>query len=101
MYFCQQNDGWHRAVSGTMLASPRFVLRRQPLVKGFIAALAMAVAVLTVGLTASAESPFSISVHTAFLRLGVDVDIRLGSFHLHASWSALPDAPAVNQTGGQ
>jgi hypothetical protein len=81
-----------------MLASPRFVPARQPLVKSVIVALAVAVAVLTVGLTASTESLFSISVHTAFLRLGVDVDVKFGSFHLHASWSALP---SVNQTGEQ
>lgn len=81
-----------------MLAFRAAVPRRQPLVKGFIAAIAVAIAVLTVGLTASAESPFSISVHTAFLQLGIDLDIKIGSFHLHAAWSALP---SVNQTGGQ
>lgn len=81
-----------------MLAFRRGVPGRQPLVKGFIAALVVAVAVLTVGLTASAESPFSISVHTVFLRLGIDLDVKIGTFHLHASWSALP---AVNQTDGR
>jgi hypothetical protein len=81
-----------------MLAFAETVLRRQPLVKGFVAALAVALAILTVGLTASAESPFSISIHTAFLQLGVDIDVKLGWFHLHASWSALPP---VNQTGAR
>ncbi|HEX7136831.1 MAG TPA: hypothetical protein VF219_03255 [Vicinamibacterales bacterium] len=27
-----------------------------------------------------------------FLRLGVDLDVKLGSMHLHANWSALPDS---------
>ncbi len=59
--------------------------------KGLIAALALVVAVVTVGLTASTEAPFSIAVHPVFLRLGVDVDVKIGSMHLHASWSALPE----------
>ena len=61
-------------------------------VKGAVAALVLAVAILTVGLTASPDSPFSILVQPVFLRLGVDLDVKVGSLHLHASWSALPDA---------
>jgi hypothetical protein len=63
---------------------------RQPLAKSFVGALVLSVALLTVGLTAEAASPFSISIHTTFLQLGIDFDIKLGSLHLHASWSALP-----------
>lgn len=71
---------------------------KKPVVKSLMAALVMAVALLTVGLTASAESPFTISIHTAFLQLGVDVDVKLGPFHLHASWSALSSTkPAADK----
>jgi hypothetical protein len=81
-----------------MLALGRAVPTRQHVVKTFVAAVIIAVAVVTVGLTASTESPFSISVHTAFLRLGIDLDVKLGSFHLRASWSALPSTkPAADR----
>jgi hypothetical protein len=60
--------------------------------KGLVASLALVVAIVAVGLTASPEAPFSIALRPVFLRLGVDVDVKLGSMHLHASWSALPDA---------
>ena len=52
-----------------------------------------------VGLTAPADGPFSISVHTTFLRfepsvggqthpraLGLDIDIKFGSLHMHLGW---------------
>jgi len=61
------------------------------LFKGVFAAFVLVVAIVTVGLTASTESPFSIVIHPVFLRLGVDVDVKIGSLHLHGSWSALPD----------
>ena len=75
---------------------------RQSLIKSFVAAIVIAVACLTVGFTAEADSPFSISIHTAFLQLGIDLDVKLGSLHLHASWSALPaiDRLANQTTGG-
>jgi hypothetical protein len=61
------------------------------LFKGLVAVVALSAAIVTVGLTASTESPFSIVVRPVFLRLGIDVDVKIGSMHLHASWSALPD----------
>ena len=54
------------------------------------AVLAVVIAIVAVGLTAAADSPFSIDVTPVIFRLGVDVDVKLGSMHLHASWSALP-----------
>ena len=56
-----------------MLAFVGRVPTRPTIARRFVAALVIAVAVVTVGLTASNDSPFSISVHTAFLRLGIDV----------------------------
>ena len=63
---------------------------RQPLVKALGAALVFAVALITVGLSAAADGPFTIVVRPVFVRLGIDVNIKLGSLHLHANWSALP-----------
>jgi len=60
--------------------------------------LVLVFALVGVGLTAPADSPFSISIEPVFLRLGVDVDVRIGSVHLHASWSAIPDECTVNQS---
>ena len=74
---------------------------RQPLVKALGAALVFAIALITVGLSAAADGPFTIVVRPVFVRLGIDVNIKLGSLHLHANWSALPpgasddDAPAT------
>jgi hypothetical protein len=62
----------------------------QPIAKTLAAALVLTIATLTVGLTAAADGPFSIAVHPVFVRLRVDVDVKLGSLHLHATWSALP-----------
>ena len=75
-----------------MLAFVGRMPARPPIIRRFVAALVIAIAVVTVGLTASSDSPFTISVHTAFLRLGIDVDITLGSLHLNASWSAIPSS---------
>lgn len=66
--------------------------RAASLTKGLVASLALVVAIVAVGLTASPEALFSIELRPVFLRLGIDVDVKLGSMHLHASWSALPDS---------
>jgi hypothetical protein len=68
-----------------------------------LGAAILVTALLAVGLTASAESLFSIRIHPVFLRvdpsataeararlLGVDVDVRIGETHLHFGWSAVP-----------
>ena len=65
---------------------------RRSLVNSLLAALLLVTAVVTVGLTASDNSPFSITIHPVFLRLGVDVDVKIGTVHLHAGWSALPES---------
>jgi hypothetical protein len=67
--------------------------------------LGIAIAVtslVSVGLTAPADGVFSIAVHPTLLRLdraaieqsraralGLDIDIKLGSMHMHLGWSAL------------
>jgi hypothetical protein len=56
----------------------------------------LVVALVAVGLTAGGDGPFSIAVRPVFLRLGVDLDVKLGWIHLHANWSALPEpAPST------
>lgn len=60
-------------------------------------------ALLSVGLTAETDSPFSIAIRPVFMRvdpaaiaesrariLGIDVDIKLGSMYLHFGWSPIP-----------
>src|SRR5437762_3740505 len=59
-------------------------------------------ALVSVGLTAPADGVFSIAVHPTLFRLdraaieqsraralGLDIDIKLGSMHMHLGWSAL------------
>jgi hypothetical protein len=74
---------------------------RRPFVgKALVATAILVLATVAVGLTAGEDGPFSIAVRPVFLRLGIDVDIKLGSIHLHANWSALPDPsrPASTKT---
>ena len=63
-----------------------------PFAKLLVTLLTLFVALVAVGLTASPESPFAIVVRPVFLRLGVDVDVKVGTFHLHTTWSALPES---------
>jgi hypothetical protein len=51
-------------------------------------------ALAAVGLTAPADAPFSIVVRPVFVTLGVDVDVKVWSMHLHFAWSAIPPASA-------
>jgi hypothetical protein len=61
----------------------------------FAGVLILLTALVSVGLTAPADSPFAIRVHA--MLLGLDVDVRIGSTHLHAAWSAIPaDDPSTN-----
>lgn len=59
---------------------------------GLIATVVLVTALVTVGLTASAGSPFTIAIRPAIMRLGVDLDVKIGTMHLHAGWSALPES---------
>lgn len=78
-----------------------------------VATLIAVAALVSVGLTAPADGPFSIDIHPFVLRLdpasiaqsrahalGVDLDITFGSLHLHYAWSAIPLAPASTKTTG-
>jgi hypothetical protein len=60
--------------------------------------LILSTAIAAVGLTAPSDSLFSIAVEPVFLRLGINLDIKLGSLHLHASWSAIDRAAPAQQS---
>jgi len=51
-------------------------------------------ALAAVGLTAPADAPFSIVVRPVLVSLGVDVDVKVWSMHLHFAWSAIPPPAA-------
>lgn len=46
----------------------------------------------SVGLTAPADSLFTISIRPLIVNLALDIDVKFGTKHFHARWSALPDA---------
>jgi len=66
--------------------------------RGFAVLITLLIALVTVGLTASSDGPLSIAIRPEFLRLGVDVDVKVGSLHLHAGWSALPAPVTTSPT---
>jgi len=60
-------------------------------------------ALVSVGLTAPADGPFSIVIKPVFFRvdataiaesraraLGIEVDVKIGATHMHFGWSAVP-----------
>jgi hypothetical protein len=70
-------------------------------------------ALVSVGLTAPADGPFTIDVRPMFMRLdpaaiaesrahalGLDLDIKCGPLHLHYQWSAIPLTPATTKSSG-
>lgn len=71
------------------LASSTAVPLRQWATRTLLATLLAFTALVSVGITAPENAPFSIVIRPAFLRLGIDIDIKIGSAHLHAGWSAL------------
>jgi hypothetical protein len=65
--------------------------------------LVLFTALVSVGLTAPADGPFSIVITPVFVRLdrtaiaesraralGFDLDVKIGSMHMHLGWSAVP-----------
>jgi hypothetical protein len=80
---------------GTRLAYALAVHLRHFVARAFAGVLIVMTALVSVGLTAPAGAPFAIRIHAVLL--GVDVDVRIGSTHLHAAWSAMPvDDPSTN-----
>jgi hypothetical protein len=86
---------------------------RRRLARTIAGTLIVIAAFVSVGLTAPADGPFTIGLHPAFFRLdpeavaeskahalGLDVDITLGTVHLHYKWSAIPLAPPTTKSPG-
>jgi hypothetical protein len=72
---------------------------RARLAQTLVAALIVFTSLVAVGITAPAEAPFTISIRPVFLTLGVDVDIKVWSAHLHFAWSAIPSASSTKSSG--
>ena len=73
--------------------------------------LVLFTALVSVGLTAPADAPFSIVITPVFVRLdrtalaesraralGFDVDVKIGSRHMHLGWSAVPISSLTTNT---
>jgi hypothetical protein len=82
---------------------------RRRLARTLAGTLIFLVALISVGLAAPADSLFIIEVTPVFLRLdapavsesragalGLDVDIKIWTLHLHFTWSAVPMAALTN-----
>ena len=67
---------------------------RTRLLHTLAATLIVMTAMVTVGLTAPADAAFAITIRPVFATLGVDVDVKLGTMHLHLAWSAVPPTPS-------
>ncbi|OLC40689.1 MAG: hypothetical protein AUH43_25935 [Acidobacteria bacterium 13_1_40CM_65_14] len=73
--------------------------------------LVLFTALVSVGLTAPNDGPFSIVITPVFVRLdriaiaesraralGFDVDVKIGSRHIHLGWSAVPISSLTTNT---
>ena len=65
---------------------------RQAVGRTCLATLLACTAFVSVGLTAPADSLFTIRIRPALINLSVDIDVKIGTMHLHTRWSALPDS---------
>ena len=76
---------------------------RKRLARTAAGTLILTAALISVGLTAPADSPFTIDVKPVFLgldpaasanssALGLEIDIKIGGVHFHYAWTAVPMA---------
>ena len=83
---------------------------RTRIVRALLGTLILFTALVSVGMTAPADGPFTIDVHPVFMRLdaasiaesrahalGLNVDVKFGTMHLHYTWSAIPLTPATTK----
>ena len=86
---------------------------RTRLARTLVATLIACAALVSVGLSAPADGPFTIDVQPVFLpldpaaiaesrahALGLNVDIKFATRHLHFKWSTIPLAPATTKSPG-
>src|SRR5262249_20091687 len=94
-------ETWHRVGLASGVALRHSIGR---LIAG---AAILFTALMAVGLTSPADSPFSIAIKPVFMHVdpaaiaerrarifGIDLDVRVGSHHLHVGWSPIPLVPA-------
>ena len=84
---------------GMGLALSPLVPLRTRLAKALVATLIVFTALVAVGVTAPAEAPFTIAIRPTFVNLGLDIDIKVWSVHLHFAWSALSSAASTKADG--
>jgi hypothetical protein len=85
------------------MAFGRLVPLRQRLAQIFVGTAIVFAALVSVGITAPEDAAFTIGIRPVLLRLdaaavaesragalGLDVDIKVWTLHLHYAWSALP-----------
>jgi len=95
---------------------PGFNRFSRQLARSTLWALALVVGLVSAGLAAPAESPFSISVEPVLVRMdgagrdararafGLDVEVKLGSVHAHLAWPGIPlpsGTPALPESQGR
>jgi hypothetical protein len=93
------------------MASSSAVTLRQRLAHTVVGTLILFAALISVGLTAPADGAFTIDVTPVFLQLdaaalaqsrasalGLDVDIKVWTLHLHFAWSAVPVAALTSSS---
>jgi hypothetical protein len=84
---------------------------RKRLARTLVGTLIFLAALMSVGLAAPVEGVFTIEIKPVFLRLdaaalaasrasalGLDVDIRIWTLHLHFTWSAVPVAALASSS---
>jgi hypothetical protein len=82
------------------LALASAVPLRLRLARTLAATLIIFTALISIGLTAPPDGPLTIAVRPVLLNLGVDVDVKIWSIHLHFTWSALSLTSASTKPGG-
>jgi hypothetical protein len=105
----RQSQGLRRLNVARESPSRRPVTLRRHLARTLVGTLMFLAALISVGLAAPADSLFTIEVTPVFLRLdaaavsesrasalGLDVDIKIWTLHLHFTWSAVP-MPALTK----
>lgn len=83
---------------------------RKRIASAAVGTLIVFTALVSVGVTAPADGPFSIGIRPVFLRidpaamsesraraLGLDIDIKLGLLHLHLGWSGITLVPLTTK----
>jgi hypothetical protein len=81
------------------LALSPLVPLRTRLAKALVGTLIVFTALVAVGVTAPADAPLTIAIRPVFVNLGVDIDIKVWSVHLHFTWSALQSTSSTKTDG--